>query len=92
MPETNEVHLLPKKKMSTIVNRYQAGKVIGEGAYGKVILGEEISSGRAVAIKIVQQEEMAKYAKQKAIFREKNLLNEMSHPFIIELYTTKLDQ
>ena len=83
------LNLIPKHK-STIVNRYKAGKVIGEGAYGKVILGEEISSGREVAIKIVEQSQMHKYNKQKAIFREKNLLNDLSHPYIIQLYSTKL--
>ena len=43
-----------------------------------------------VAIKSVNKDQIEKLGKQRHIFREKDLLNEMNHPFIIKLIATTL--
>ena len=44
-----------------------------------------------VAIKEVNQKQIIGLGKQRHIFREKELLNEMDHPFIIKLLGTTKD-
>ena len=64
--------------------------MIGEGAYGKVVLARDTKTDRDVAIKILSQEEVAKYGKHRHVFREKDLLFEMDNQFIIKLLCTKM--
>ena len=76
---------------STNLENYNLGNVLGQGAYGKVILSTEKATGRVVAIKEVNKEQILKLGKQRHIFREKDLLFEMDHPFIIKLLGTTQD-
>ena len=46
------------------------------------------ATGDTVAIKSVNREQITKLGKERHIFREKDLLNEMNHPFIIKLIST----
>ena len=81
---------IKKVKPKVQISEYQKGKVLGQGAFGKVMLAKEIATGREVAIKEVDQATIAKLGKTRHIFREKNLLNEMDHPFIIKLIGTTM--
>ena len=76
---------------STNLDQYQLGQVLGQGAYGKVILSTEKATGTTVAIKEVNKEQILTLGKQRHIFREKELLFEMDHPFIIKLLGTTQD-
>lgn len=73
---------------STSLENYTLGQVLGQGAYGKVILSVENATQRSVAIKEVNKEQIVNLGKQRHIFREKELLFEMDHPFIIKLLGT----
>jgi serine/threonine protein kinase len=55
-----------------------------------VRLGKIKATGDVVAIKSVNKDQIEKLGKQRHIFREKDLLNEMNHPFIIKLIATTL--
>ena len=81
---------IKKVKPKVQISEYQKGKVVGQGAFGKVMLAKEIATGNEVAIKEVDQATIAKLGKTRHIFREKNLLNEMDHPFIIKLLGTTM--
>ena len=81
---------IKKVKPKVQISEYQKGKVVGQGAFGKVMLATETATGREVAIKEVDQATIAKLGKTRHIFREKNLLNEMDHPFIIKLLGTTM--
>ena len=82
---------IKKVKPKISINDYDIGKVLGQGAFGRVLLAKEIATGKEVAIKEVNQESISKQGKTRHIFREKNLLNEMDHPFIIKLLGTTMD-
>ena len=81
---------IKKVKPKVSIDEYDVGKTVGQGAYGKVMLASEKSSGKEVAIKAVSQEMVAKLGKKRHIFREKNLLNEMDNQFIIKLLGTTM--
>ena len=73
------------------LSNYEAGRLVGQGAYGRVLVSKEKSSGRHVAIKEVSKDQIAELGKIRHIFREKELLNEMNHPMVIKLYGTTQD-
>ena len=64
---------------------------IGEGAFGMVKLAIDKKSSRVVAIKSVSMMKIIELNKERHILREKNLLAELKHPNIIELYSTFKD-
>jgi len=78
-----------KSKIS--IDDFELGKVVGQGAYGKVMLCRNKMSGDLVAIKCVSQEQIRDLGKTRHIFREKDLLMEMKHQFIINLISTTMD-
>ena len=82
---------IKKVKPKISIDDYDIGKVVGQGAFGRVMLANEKATGAQVAIKEVNQESISKQGKTRHIFREKNLLNEMNHPFIIKLLGTTMD-
>ena len=63
-------------------------KEIGQGAYGKVFLGKDKLTDKMVAIKSVNKEYILKIGKKRHVYREKRLLSELQHPFIIKLIST----
>lgn len=74
------------QKMS--LDDYYLQEYLGQGAYGQVQHAQEVKGGRDVAIKIVSIATITRFNKEKHVFREKALLNELHHPNIIELYAT----
>ena len=77
---------------STNLDNYNLGQVLGQGAYGKVILSSEKATGRTVAIKEVNKKQIISLGKSRHVFREKDLLFEMDNPFIIKLLGTTQDE
>jgi len=49
------------------------------------------SDGKVVAIKTVSKDQITKLGKTRHVFREKELLAELDHPFIIKLMGTTMD-
>ena len=76
---------------STNLENYTLGKVLGQGAYGKVILSTEKATGMTVAIKEVNKKQIISLGKSRHVFREKDLLFEMQHEFVIKLLGTSQD-
>ena len=61
---------------------------IGEGAFGSVNLAIEKATGQKVAIKAVNIMRICELGKERHILREKEILGELKHPNIIQLFTT----
>jgi serine/threonine protein kinase len=47
--------ILISEKPKYTIEDFELGKTVGQGAYGKVILGKVKSTGQVVAIKMVSQ-------------------------------------
>ncbi|XP_013786809.1 3-phosphoinositide-dependent protein kinase 1-like isoform X2 [Limulus polyphemus] len=70
------------------------GKLIGEGSFSMVYLAKDIRSGKEYAIKVCEKVHILREKKQKAIMREKqimNILNDHPSPFFIKLFCTFQD-
>eukprot|EP00004_Rigifila_ramosa_P024182 TRINITY_DN6939_c0_g1_i1.p1 TRINITY_DN6939_c0_g1~~TRINITY_DN6939_c0_g1_i1.p1 ORF type:complete len:534 (+),score=94.37 TRINITY_DN6939_c0_g1_i1:191-1603(+) len=71
---------------------FEFGRVLGEGAFGQVVLATEKSSGNKYAIKMVEKMHVIKEKKTETVKREKAILDILVHPFVVRLYYTFQDE
>lgn len=83
--------MVDSAKAKISIEDYELGKVVGQGAYGRVILSRHKVTGDVVAIKEVSKKQISELGKTRHIFREKELLNELKHHFVINLIGTTMD-
>jgi serum/glucocorticoid-regulated kinase 2 len=62
--------------------------VIGKGSYAKVVLVKKKSNDKVYAMKILKKKHIEKKKQEAHILTERNVLVEVSHPFIIKLYSS----
>ena len=76
-----------------VLNNYEIKKVLGEGAFGKALLGKSKSDGTTVVIKIVNLEYLDDDTEQKAI-NEGNIMRKLTknvqHENIVKFYGSYL--
>ena len=81
------------KYPETNLNFYKYGRLIGQGAFGKVNLGLNILTGRVVAIKSFNKSNINSNSENmKKILYETNLMKKLNHPNItriLELFEDK---
>lgn len=68
------------------INVYEIVKVLGEGGFGKVMLGKHKVTGEMYAIKVIDALKMWNAADIDLIFREAELMKNLSHPNIIKIF------
>ncbi|PRP82169.1 3-phosphoinositide-dependent protein kinase 1-like [Planoprotostelium fungivorum] len=74
------------------VKDFTFGRVLGEGAYGAVVLGKENETGKEYAIKMMEQRHLMKEKKVKYAVTERDILTLChNNPFIVKLYYTFKD-
>jgi serine/threonine protein kinase len=71
-------------------DEYQILRDLGQGAYGKVYLAKDKLTDKIVAVKSVNKQQILELDKKRHVYREKNLLASLQHPFIIKLMTTMI--
>ena len=75
-----------QKYPSTNLNFYLYGRLIGQGAFGKVNIGLNILAGRVVAIKSFNKKELDKNGdNMKKILYETDLMKKLNHPNITKI-------
>ena len=71
---------------STTINFYKYGRLIGQGAFGKVNIGLNVLSGRVVAIKSFNKDKLTINSENmKKIMYETNLMQKLNHPNITKI-------
>ncbi len=74
---------MPKKKKT--VGKYELGKVLGEGTFGKVQLGTHIETGEKVAIKILSKAKLQQQNMGSQIKKEISIMKLVNHPNVCNL-------
>ena len=75
-----------KKYPPTDLNFYLYGRLIGQGAFGKVNIGLNVLTGRVVAIKSFNKSDLNKNGENmKKILYETNLMKKLNHPNITKI-------
>ena len=72
----------------TDLSFYKFGRKIGKGAFGKVNLGLNILTGRVVAIKSFNKDNIKNELSKKKILYETNLMRKLRHPSITKILET----
>ncbi|MCO5568403.1 hypothetical protein L7F22_022102 [Adiantum nelumboides] len=70
----------------TRVGKYELGRVLGEGNFGKVKHAKDTVTGRNVAIKILDKEKIFKDRMMEQIKREISTMKLVKHPNVVQLY------
>ncbi|KAL1832190.1 CBL-interacting serine/threonine-protein kinase 9-like isoform X1 [Daucus carota subsp. sativus] len=67
------------------VGKYEIGKTLGEGSFGKVKYGRHVETGRSVAIKIIARDHVLRHKMVDQIKREISTMKLIEHPNVINL-------
>ncbi|OAY79966.1 CBL-interacting protein kinase 18-like [Ananas comosus] len=75
-----------ENKGSILMQRYEIGKLLGQGTFAKVYHGRNLSTSQSVAIKVIDKEKVLKVGLIDQIKREISVMKLVRHPNIVQLY------
>ncbi|PON32411.1 Calcium/calmodulin-dependent/calcium-dependent protein kinase [Parasponia andersonii] len=75
-----------EKKGSILMQRYELGRLLGQGTFAKVYYARNLKTGASVAIKIIDKEKVLKVGMIDQIKREISVMRLIRHPNVVELY------
>ena len=73
---------MPKSKT---VGKYELGKVLGEGTFGKVQLGTDVETGNKVAVKVLSKVKLQQQNMGSQIKKEISIMKLVNHPNVVNL-------
>jgi tRNA A-37 threonylcarbamoyl transferase component Bud32 len=82
----NSLTLQQREQSFSSVDFYSIGKVLGEGAYGKVLNATHIMTGQKVAVKTFEKAKLVDLVARKRVSREIRILKYLDHPNIVQLF------
>ncbi|CAH8389332.1 unnamed protein product [Eruca vesicaria subsp. sativa] len=83
-PETPKSPKTPQT--SILMDKYDLGKLLGQGSFAKVYLARNINTCENVAIKVIDKEKIVKSGLAAHIKREISILRRVRHPYIVHLH------
>ncbi|PIN01963.1 Serine/threonine protein kinase [Handroanthus impetiginosus] len=73
-------------RSNVLMQRYELGRLLGQGTFAKVYYARSIQTGQSVAIKVIDKEKIVKVGIIQQIKREISVMRMVRHPYIIHLY------
>lgn len=73
-------------KGNILMQRYELGRLLGQGTFAKVYYGRNTLTGQGVAIKVIDKEKVLRVGLINQIKREISIMRLVKHPNILELY------
>ncbi|XP_008810573.2 CBL-interacting protein kinase 18 [Phoenix dactylifera] len=71
---------------TTLMQRYELGRLLGQGTFAKVHYARNLKTGQSVAIKIIDKEKVLRVGLVEQIKREISVMRLVKHPNIVQLY------
>lgn len=71
---------------TVLMQRYELGRLLGQGTFAKVHYAKNLKTGMSVAIKIIDKEKVSKVGMIDQIKREISVMRLIKHPNVVELY------
>lgn len=68
------------------MERYDFGRLLGQGNFAKVYYGRNLKTGQSVAIKVIDKEKVLKVGLMDQIKREISVMRLVKHPNVLQLY------
>lgn len=75
-----------ENKPSVLTQRYELGRLLGQGTFAKVYYGRSLRTSQSVAIKVIDKEKVFKVGLMDQIKREVSVMRIVKHPNIVQLY------
>lgn len=75
-----------ENKASVMVQRYELGRLLGQGTFAKVYYARNTGNNQSVAIKVIDKEKITKASLIDQIKREISIMRLVRHPNILRLY------
>ncbi|MFH2006926.1 MAG: serine/threonine-protein kinase [bacterium] len=72
--------------------RYEPGKLLGEGGMGAVWLSRDRQIGRRVAMKVVKEELVGSSTAVRRFYREARVQGQLEHPSVVPVYDLGVDE
>ncbi|CAK9164108.1 unnamed protein product [Ilex paraguariensis] len=73
-------------KGSVLMERYELGRLLGQGTFAKVYYARSLKTGQSVAIKVVDKEKVLRVGLVDQIKREISVMRLVRHPNIVQLF------
>ncbi|XP_049354663.1 CBL-interacting protein kinase 18-like [Solanum verrucosum] len=74
------------KNGNALMQKYELGRLLGQGNFGKVYYGRDLKSGQTVAIKVIDKEKVQKAGLTEQTKREISVMAMVKHPHVVQLY------
>ncbi|RWW53091.1 hypothetical protein BHE74_00040444 [Ensete ventricosum] len=75
-----------EKRGTVLMQRYELGRLLGQGTFAKVYHARNVATGLAVAIKIIDKAKVLRIGMIDQIKREISVMRLVHHPNIVQLY------
>lgn len=75
-----------EQKGNVLLQKYELGRLLGQGTFAKVYHARNLITGMSVAIKVVDKEKVLKVGMVDQIKREISAMKLVRHPNVVELY------
>lgn len=73
-------------KGSVLMERYELGRLLGQGTFAKVYYARSLRTGQSVAIKVIDKDKIMRVGLINQIKREISVMRLVRHPYILQLY------
>ncbi|RYQ99344.1 hypothetical protein Ahy_B07g087279 isoform A [Arachis hypogaea] len=70
---------------NTLLQRYELGRLLGQGTFGKVYYARSAITNQSVAIKVIDKDKVVRTGQCERIKREVTIMRLVRHPYIIQL-------
>uniref|UniRef100_A0A0D9VCG9 non-specific serine/threonine protein kinase n=1 Tax=Leersia perrieri TaxID=77586 RepID=A0A0D9VCG9_9ORYZ len=74
------------ERRTILMDRYEIGRQLGQGNFAKVYYARNLTSGQAVAIKMIDKEKVTRVGLMVQIKREISIMRLVRHPNILQLF------
>lgn len=74
------------KKGTVLMQKYELGRLLGQGTFAKVYHARNLKSGQSVAVKITDKEKVMRVGLMDQIKREISVMRLVKHPNVVHLY------
>nr|QOL71358.1 CBL-interacting protein kinase 5 [Cynodon dactylon x Cynodon transvaalensis] len=75
-----------EKKATILMNRYELGRMLGQGTFAKVYHARNLASNQSVAIKVIDKEKVLRVGMIEQIKREISVMRLVRHPNVVQLH------
>ncbi|KAL3850544.1 hypothetical protein ACJIZ3_012426 [Penstemon smallii] len=73
-------------KSGVLMQRYEVGRLLGQGTFAKVYYARSVLTGQSVAIKVIDKDKVTRVGIINQIKREISIMRLVRHPYIVHLY------